>query len=179
MSKILWLFWLLVSFMMIVSKMKTLLCPQHFPHHESMRKIYDAQGQVIPQQIVWFGLKSNLSEILYLSLLPASFTKIQSKMKTLSCPQHVFLCSIDGCSLYSNSSEILCLNGCPGYLLVWWWSYMLPKLLIVLFSWNKGNKAYILPSCPWLQRPNFQTGPNVSQFVWVSKKIYKLFNRCS
>ena len=35
--------------------------------------------------------------------------------------------------------------------------------------WQRGysNKAYILPSCPWLQSPNFQTGPNFSQFGWL------------
>ena len=44
---------------MIQSTMKALL---YFPHYKSMEK-YDAQGQVIPQQIVRFGRKSNLSDI--------------------------------------------------------------------------------------------------------------------
>ena len=93
-SKILWLSWLPASLIMIQSKMKVLLYSQHFPHDKSMGKIYDVQGQVIPQKIFLFGWKLNLSEILYLSLLPASFTKIRTKMKMLPCPQHFFLCSI-------------------------------------------------------------------------------------
>ena len=124
-SEILCLFWFLANLIMIQSKVKALLCPQHFPNYNSTGKIYDAQGQVIPQQIVRFGRKSNLSEILYLSLLSASFTKIRSKMKTLSCPQpFVFLRTravtprtIDGCGRNSNSSEILCLSWLPASLM--------------------------------------------------------------
>ena len=40
-----------------------------------------------------------------------------------------------------------------------------------------SDKAYILPSCPRLQRLNFQTGQNLSQLAWVGRKIYQLFNR--
>ena len=48
----------------------------------------DAQGQITPQSLVESGPNSNLSEILWLSLLPVSMKKIRSKMKALACSQH-------------------------------------------------------------------------------------------
>ena len=48
----------------------------------------NAQGQLIPQSLVESGPNSNLSEILWLSLLPASMKKIRSKIKVLEWTQH-------------------------------------------------------------------------------------------
>ena len=55
---------------------------------------------------------------------------------------------------------------------IWWlWidlDYFYDKVRFVSECFGMGDrgysdKAYILPSCPRLLRPNFQTGPNVSQ----------------
>ena len=46
---------------------------------------FNAQGQVTPQSLVEPGHNSNSSQILWLSLLPASKKKIQSNMKALEC----------------------------------------------------------------------------------------------
>ena len=48
----------------------------------------DAQGQLTPQSLVESGPNSKSSEILWLSLLPASMKKIRSKMKALEWTQH-------------------------------------------------------------------------------------------
>ena len=72
---------------MIESKMKELECPQDFSHYKSMGIFPVAQGQLTPQSLVESGQNSNLSEILWLSLLPASMKKIRSKMKALACSQ--------------------------------------------------------------------------------------------
>ena len=71
---------------MIHTKMKELECSQDFSHYKSMGIFPDAQGQLTPQSLVESG--PNLSEILWLSLLPASMKKIRSKMKALACSQH-------------------------------------------------------------------------------------------
>ena len=73
---------------MIKSKMKELECSQDFSHYKSMGIFPDAQGQLTPRSLVESGPNSNLSEILWLSLLPASIKKIRSKMKALACSQH-------------------------------------------------------------------------------------------
>ena len=73
---------------MIHTKMKKLECSQDFSHYKSMGIFPDAQGQLTPQSLVQSGPNSNLSEILGLSLLPASMKKIRSKMKALACSQH-------------------------------------------------------------------------------------------
>ena len=78
------------SLMKIRSKMRALMCSAHFLHYKSMGKLFGAQGQVTPKRIVWSGQKSNSSEILYLSWLPASLKRILSKVKAPSYPQHVF-----------------------------------------------------------------------------------------
>ena len=49
-----------------------------------MEKNFVAQGQVTPKGVVRSGPKSNSSEILWRSPLPANLTKIRSKMKSLS-----------------------------------------------------------------------------------------------
>ena len=73
---------------MIESKIKELECSQDFSHYKSMGIFLDAQGQLTPQSFVQSGRISNSSEILWMSALPASMKKIQSKMKVLECSQH-------------------------------------------------------------------------------------------
>ena len=73
---------------MIDSKMKELEYSQDFSHYKSMGIFPDAQGQLTPQSLVRSGRISNLSEILWMSSLPASMKKIRSKMKAIECSQH-------------------------------------------------------------------------------------------
>ena len=73
---------------MIESKKKELECSQDFAHYKSMGIFPDAQGQLTLQSLVESVPNSNLSEILWLSSLPASMKKIRSKMKALACSQH-------------------------------------------------------------------------------------------
>ena len=73
---------------MIHTKMNELECSQDFSHYKCMGIFPDAQGQLTPQSLIKSGLNSNLSEILWLFLLPASIKKIRSKMKALACSQH-------------------------------------------------------------------------------------------
>ena len=61
---------------MIESKMKELECSQDFFHYESMGIFSDAQGQLTPQSLVRSGRISNLSEMLWMSSLPASMKKV-------------------------------------------------------------------------------------------------------
>ena len=82
------MFSLPASMKKIRSKMKGLECSQDFSHYKSMGIFPDAQGQLTPQSLVKSGPNSNLSEILWLSPLPASMKKIRSKMKALACSQH-------------------------------------------------------------------------------------------
>ena len=51
-------------------------------------KIFVIQGQVTPKWVVWSGPKSNLSELLCLSCLPATLMMIRSKMNDLAWRQH-------------------------------------------------------------------------------------------
>ena len=73
---------------MIHTKLKELECSQDFSHYKPMGIFQYAQGQLTPQSLVESGPNSNLSEILWLSSLPASMKKIRSKMKALACSQH-------------------------------------------------------------------------------------------
>ena len=66
-------------------KMKALECSQDFSHYKSMGIFPDTQGPLIPQSLVRSDRISYLSEILWLSLLPAKMKKIRSKMKALEC----------------------------------------------------------------------------------------------
>ena len=82
-SEVLWLSGLPASLKMVRSKVKVLSAGQHFLHlNKSMGIFFVAQGWVTPKWIVRSGPKSNSSEI-----LPASMTKIRSKMKPLSSGQ--------------------------------------------------------------------------------------------
>ena len=73
---------------MIDSKMKELECSQDFSDYKSMGIFSDAQGQLTPHSLVRSGRISNLSEMLWMFLLPASMKKIRSKMKALEWSQH-------------------------------------------------------------------------------------------
>ena len=73
---------------LIHTKMKELEWSQDFSHYKSMGIFQNAQGQLTPQSLVESGPYSNSSEILWLSSLPASMKKIQSKMKALDRTQH-------------------------------------------------------------------------------------------
>ena len=65
--------------MLIKSKMKELECSQDFSHYKSMGIFTDAQGQLTLQSLVRSGRISNSSELLWMSLLPASMKKIRFK----------------------------------------------------------------------------------------------------
>ena len=73
---------------LIISKMKELECSQDFTHYKSMGIFPDAQGQLTPQSLVRCGRISILSEMLWMSSLPASMKKIRSKVEVLECSQH-------------------------------------------------------------------------------------------
>ena len=79
---------LLPARMKIQSKMQALECSKDFSHYKSMGIFPDAQGQLTPQSLVRSGRISNSSEMLWMSLLPASMKKIRSKMKALEWTQH-------------------------------------------------------------------------------------------
>ena len=66
---------------LIHTKMKELEWSQDFSHYKSMGIFQDAQGQLTLQSLAESGPNSNSSEILWLSSLPVSMKKIQSKMK--------------------------------------------------------------------------------------------------
>ena len=57
-------------------------------------KIFVIQGQVTPKWVVWSGPKSNLSELLCLSGLPATSMMIRSKMNELEWRQHFPIISL-------------------------------------------------------------------------------------
>ena len=56
-------------------------------------KIFIIQGQVTPKWVVWSGPKSNSSELLCLSCLPATLM-IRSKMNELAYRQHFYIISL-------------------------------------------------------------------------------------
>ena len=94
---------------LITSKMKELECSQDFSYYKSMGIFPDPQGQLTPQSLVRSGRISNSSEMLWMSLLPASMNKIRSKIEALECSQHytsIFLAEFRtrprcyGCSCY-------------------------------------------------------------------------------
>ena len=73
---------------LIKSKMKEQECSQDFSHYKSMGMFPDTQGQLTPQSLVRSSRISNSSEMLWMSSLPDSMTKIQSKVEALECSQH-------------------------------------------------------------------------------------------
>ena len=87
-SKLLCMSLLPARMRMIESKMKELECSQDFSHYKSMGIFPDAQGQLTPQFLVRSCRISNSSEMLWMSLLPASMKNIRSKMKALEWTQH-------------------------------------------------------------------------------------------
>ena len=112
--------------MLIKSKMKELECSQDFSHYKSMGIFTDAQGQLTPQSLVQSGRISNSSEMLWMSLLPASMKKIRRRFKnegarvdttlysTFSDAQGqitLVLVSVSGRNL--NSSKLSCMSSLP------------------------------------------------------------------
>ena len=82
---------------------------QDFSHYKSMGIFQDAQGQLTPQSLIESGPNSNLSEILWLSSLPASTKKIRSKMKALEWTQqflHYNPMGAIGCHGHQSSDPI-------------------------------------------------------------------------
>ena len=73
---------------LIKSKMKELECSQDFSHYKSTGHFPDAQGQLTPQSLVQSDRISNVSEMLWMSALPASMKKIQSKIEALECSHY-------------------------------------------------------------------------------------------
>ena len=59
--------------------MKALECSQDFSDYKYMGIFPDAQWKLTPQSLIRSGRISNLSEMLWMSLLPASMKKIRSK----------------------------------------------------------------------------------------------------
>ena len=89
-------------------------------------KIFVIQGQITPKWVVWPGPKSNSSELLCLSWLPATLMMIRSKMNELAWRQHFPIISlweffkrsraansVVRSGRNSNSSEILCMSPSP------------------------------------------------------------------
>ena len=72
----------------IDSKMKEVECSQDFSNFKSMGIFPDAQGQLTPHSLDRSGRNLNSSEMLWMSLLPASMKKIRSKMKALEWSQY-------------------------------------------------------------------------------------------
>ena len=57
-------------------------------------EIFVTQGQVTPKWVVWFRPKSNLTELLRLSWLTATFMMIRSKMNKLAWRHHFPIISL-------------------------------------------------------------------------------------
>ena len=62
-------------------------------------KIFVIQGQLTSKWVVWSGQKSNSSELLYLSWLPATLMMNRSKMNELAWRQHFSIISLLGLSV--------------------------------------------------------------------------------
>ena len=93
-SKLSCIFLLPARMSMIESKMKELECSQDFSHYKSRGIFPDAQGQLTRQSLVRSGQISNLSEMLWMSSLPACMKKIRSRMKAPECSQHFPIISL-------------------------------------------------------------------------------------
>ena len=57
-------------------------------------RVLITQGQVTPKWVVWFGPKSNSTELLCLSWLPATLMMIRSKMNELAWRHHFPIISL-------------------------------------------------------------------------------------
>ena len=80
---------------LIKSKMKELECSQDFSHYKSMGIFPDAQGQLTPQSLVRSGRISNLLEMLWMSLLPASMKNIRSKKEVVRVVTSLYINILD------------------------------------------------------------------------------------
>ena len=63
-------------------------------HNMSTENLIRPQGHVTPKWLIWSSRNSNSSEILWLSWLPASLTKIWSKMNKLAWRYHFPIISL-------------------------------------------------------------------------------------
>ena len=75
-------------------------------HNMSIENLIRSQGHVTPKRLIRSSWNSNSSEILWLSWLPASLTKILSKMNKLAWRHHfpiICLWEIFRCSKAANS----------------------------------------------------------------------------
>ena len=94
----------------------------------SIKNLICPQGHVTPKWLIWSSWNSNSSEILWLSWLPASLTKIRSKMNELAwrhyfpiislweifrCSRQLTPLSVVQSGRKSNSSKILCMSSLP------------------------------------------------------------------
>ena len=86
-SKLLWLVLLSARMKRIHPKMNALEWSQYFSHYKSMGIFPDAQGQLTHKSLVGSCRISNLSKMLWLSLLPAIIKMNQSKIKKLEWSQ--------------------------------------------------------------------------------------------
>ena len=104
--------------------MQALECSKDFSHCKSMGIFPDAQGQLTPQSLVRSGRISNSSEMLWMSLLPASMKKIRLKNEGARVDTTLYsnfsdaqgqitlvLVSVSGRNL--NSSKPLCMSSLP------------------------------------------------------------------
>ena len=92
----------------------------YFLHYKSMGNKFRAQGRITPKQIIRSGPNSNSLELLCLSSLPVSLTKIQWKVTKKSWIHHCFTAQghitpkwLIRYDQNLNSSEILCLSSLP------------------------------------------------------------------
>ena len=110
--------------MLIKSKMKELECSQDFSHYKSMGIFTDTQGQLTPQSLVRSGRISNSSDMLWMSLLPASLKKdliknegarvdttLYSNFSDAQGQITLVLVSVSGRNL--NSSKLSCMSSLP------------------------------------------------------------------
>ena len=73
---------------MTIDSEKSIVLP--FSHFKSMGKKIHTQGRITPKWIIRSGPNSNWFKLLCLSSLPASLTKIQSKVTEKSWRHHLF-----------------------------------------------------------------------------------------
>ena len=104
--------------------MQELECSQDFSHYKSIGIFKDAQGQLTLQSLVRSGRISNSSEMLWMSLLPASMKKktiknegarvdttLYSNFSDAQGQKTLVLVSVSGRNL--NSSKLSCMSSLP------------------------------------------------------------------
>ena len=92
---------------MIHTKMKELECSQDCSRYKSMGIFPDVQGQLTPQSLVRSGRISNLFEMLWMSLLPASMKNTRSKMKALRVVTTLYINILDAKGQITQESAVV------------------------------------------------------------------------